>query len=59
MPSGDLVVDGIYPGGRAGNASDDPLGQLVGVSNSGGFRYLGSLEKLKLVVLTTLRSDPN
>jgi hypothetical protein len=53
MPSGDLVVDGIYPGGRAGNASDDPLGQLVGVSNSGGFRYLGSLEKLGLVVLTS------
>jgi Restriction endonuclease AspBHI N-terminal/Restriction endonuclease len=59
MPSTDLVVDGIYPGGRAGNASDDPLGQLVGVSNSGGFRYLGSLEKLALVVLTTSRSDPN
>ena len=59
MPSGDLVVDGIYPGGRAGNASDDPLGQLVGVSNSGGFRYLGSLEKLGLVVLTTSRADPD
>jgi hypothetical protein len=59
MPSSDLVVDGVYPGGRAGNASDDPLGQLVGVSNSGGFRYLGSLEKLGLVVLTTSRSDPD
>jgi len=47
MPSSDLVVDGVYPGGRAGNASDDPLGDLVGVSNSGGFRYLGSLEKLR------------
>ena len=59
MPSGDLVVDGIYAGGRAGNASDDPLGELAGVSNSGGFRYLGSLEQLRLVVLTTSRSDPN
>ena len=59
MPSRDLVVDGIYHGGRAGNASDDPLGELVGVSNSGGFRYLGTLERLRLVVLTTSRLDPN
>src|SRR6266436_28902 len=59
MPTSDLVVDGVYPGGRAGNASDDPLGALVGVSNSGGFRYLGSLDNLELVVLTTSRSDPN
>src|SRR5262245_41880959 len=59
MSSSDLVVDEIYVGGQAGNASDDPLRKLVGVSNSGGFRYLGSLENLRLVVLTTSLSDPN
>jgi len=59
MSSDDIVVDEIYIGGRAGNASDDPLGKLVGVSNSGGFRYLGSLDDLRLVVLTTSLSDPN
>src|SRR5262245_58968767 len=59
MSSDDIVVDGIYVGGRAGNASDAPLGKLVGVSNSGGLRYLGSLDDLRLVVLTTSLSDPN
>jgi hypothetical protein len=35
----DLLVDAVYQGGRNGNASDDPLPHLVGVSNQGGFRY--------------------
>jgi hypothetical protein len=55
----DLVVDAIYAGGRKGNASDDPLPQLLGVSNRGGFRYLGRKDSLKLVVLTTSLIDPS
>ena len=55
----DLVVDAVYEGGRKGNSSDDPLPGLLGVSNQGGFRYLGSKNVLKLVVLTTSFDDPN
>lgn len=55
----DLVVDRIYQGGRKGNAGDDPLGALVGVSNQGGFRYLGTRENPTLIVLTTSTNDPD
>jgi len=48
----DLLVDAIYQGGRNGNASDDPLPHLVGVSNQGGFRYIGTKEAPKLAILT-------
>lgn len=53
----DLVVDCVYRGGRAGNASDDPLTRLLGVSNQGGFRYLGSLDAPKLIVVTSTFTD--
>jgi hypothetical protein len=59
LPSADLRVDAIYQGGRRGNAGDDPLGPLLRVSNSGGFRYRGSLDKLSMLVLTTTMSDPD
>lgn len=55
----DLVVDACYEGGRRGNAGDDPLRRLVGVSNQGGFRYLGNLERPKLIVLTSSLADPD
>lgn len=55
----DLVVDRVFAGGRKGNASDDPLHRLLGVSNRGGFRYLGRKDSLKLVVLTTSLADPS
>lgn len=55
----DLVVDRVYQGGRAGNAGDDRISKLVGTSNQGGFRYLGTLDSLKLVVLVSSFSDPN
>lgn len=48
----DLLVDALYQGGRNGNASDDPLPHLVGVSNQGGFRYIGTKEAPRLAVLT-------
>ncbi|GAB2507447.1 restriction endonuclease [Lysobacter humi (ex Lee et al. 2017)] len=55
-----LVVDAIYRGGRRGNAADDPLGRLLQVSNSGGFRYRGRVgAKLDLVVLTTTLAEPD
>ena len=53
----DLVVDRVYQGGRAGNAGDDRLSSLLGVSNQGGFRYLGSPDNLKLVVLVSNFAD--
>lgn len=55
----DLVVDAIYEGGRRGDAGDDPLPRLIGVSNSGGFRYRGSLDRLELVALTSSKKDPD
>ena len=56
----DLVVDQVYGGSRAGNTSDDPLPDLLGVDNSAGFRHLGprpSVHTLKLLVLLTSFSD--
>jgi len=54
-----LHVDAIYEGLKRGNAGDDPLGPLLQVSNSGGFRYRGSIDRLNLVVLTTSMNDPD
>ena len=54
-----FVVDKLYQGGRKGNASDDVLSKTVGVSNQGGFRYLGSPDALKLVVVTSTFNDPD
>jgi hypothetical protein len=54
-----LRVDAIYRGRRNGNAGDDPLGPLMRVSNSGGFRYRGSIDSLELVVLTSTLSEPD
>lgn len=59
LGTADLVVDAVYEGWRRGNAGDDPLGPLLQVSNSGGFRYRGSIDNLKMVVLTTSMSDPD
>jgi len=57
--SADLQDDAVYQGGRMGNAGDDPLPQLLNVSNSGGLRYRGSLDALELVVLTSSLRDPD
>ncbi|MET4540871.1 hypothetical protein ABIE37_002659 [Arthrobacter bambusae] len=54
-----LVVDSIYQGGRRGNGGDDPLSGLLGVSNMGGFRYLGQLNSIKMLVLSLGRRDPS
>jgi len=55
----DLHVDCIYQGGRRGNAGDDPLPDLMGVSNSGGFRIIGKKGMPRLVVLKSNFSDPD
>lgn len=54
-----LHVDATYKGGRSGNAGDDPFPALLSVSNQGGFRYRGNLNKLELVVLTSSLNDPD
>lgn len=53
----DLFVERVYKGGRKGNFSDDPLPSLIGVSNQGGFRYLGTVDSPNLIVLTTTMND--
>lgn len=58
----DLIVERIYKGSRRGNASDDPLPSLLGVSGGGGFRYLGdrtALDKLYLISLKSNFNDPD
>jgi hypothetical protein len=59
LESVNLNVDAIYRGGRLGNAGDDPLPRLLRVSNQGGFRYRGTVNKLELVVLTSTFNDPD
>ncbi|WP_102224304.1 restriction endonuclease [Acidimangrovimonas sediminis] len=59
IASADLLIDAVYQGGRAGNAGDDPLPRLVGVSTGGGFRYRGRIDRLELVVLTSNTRDPD
>jgi len=55
----DLIIDAIYKGGRRGNAGDDPLNSLLGVSNQGGFRYLGPKKAPYFIVLTSNFNDPD
>jgi len=55
----ELVVDQIYKGTRSGNSSDDPLPGLLGVSNQGGFRILGTKGNPRLIVLVTSLTDLN
>jgi hypothetical protein len=54
-----LHVDATYRGRRSGNSGDDPFPDLLNVSNQGGFRYRGNLNKLELVVLTSSLNDPD
>ena len=49
----DLIIDAIYEGGNKGNVGDDPINKLLPVGNQGGFRYAGSLNNLKYIVLYT------
>lgn len=57
LSTADLCVDGVYTGGRQGNAGDDPFPRLLSISNQGGFRYRGTLKKLDMVVLTSSLTD--
>lgn len=54
-----LLVDAIYKGSRSGNSADDVLSWLIGVSNQGGFRYIGTKEAPRLLVLTSSQKDPD
>lgn len=49
----DLIVDAIYEGGNKGNVGDDPINKIIPVGNMGGFRYAGSIDSLKYIVLYT------
>lgn len=53
----DIHVDAPIIGGRSGHAGDDPLASLLGVSNMGGFRYVGSQSDMRLLVITTAGTD--
>jgi hypothetical protein len=54
-----LLVDAIYKGSRSGNSADDVLSRLIGVSNQGGFRYIGTKQAPRLLVLTSSQKDPD
>jgi hypothetical protein len=49
----DLIIDAVYEGGSKGNVGDDPINKLLPVGNQGGFRYAGSLNDLKYIILYT------
>lgn len=55
----DLIIDAIYEGGNNGNVSDDPISKIFPVGNQGGFRYAGSLESLKYIILYTSGENIN
>src|SRR5580704_13118230 len=57
LSESDLYLDAEFQGGRKGNAGDDPLSLLLSVSNQGGFRYRGNLDRLDIVVLTSSFND--
>src|SRR5260370_868219 len=58
LETADLVVDAIYEGGSANNFGADPFPALLGLSNQGGFRFLGSRDRsLRLVCLITNMDD--
>ena len=53
LSSCNLIIDAIYEGGNIGNIGDDPINKILPVGNMGGFRYAGSLEALKYIILYT------
>ena len=53
LSSSDLIIDAIYEGGDKGNVGDDPINKILPVGNQGGFRYAGSIEALKYIILYT------
>lgn len=55
--SSDLIIDETYGGSRNGNASDDPLPQLLGIDNGTGFRHLGKRPSVKTLKLLALQSN--
>lgn len=57
LRNADLFVDKIYKGNRFGHAGDEVLPLLLGVDNTGGFRYLGvprtCMKNLRILALLT------
>jgi len=55
----DLITGTVYEGGRAGNASDDPLAKILKGGNAGSFRYCGSVDDLNYLIIIISADDPN
>jgi hypothetical protein len=53
LADADLVIDREYLGGSQGSMADDPIARLLPVGTLGGFRYRGSRQSPRLVVLYT------
>jgi Restriction endonuclease AspBHI N-terminal/Restriction endonuclease len=53
LADADLIVDREYLGGSQGSMADDPIARLLPVGTLGGFRYRGSRQAPRLVVLYT------
>jgi hypothetical protein len=59
LTSADLILDREYGDNAVGNARDEPIHHLLGVSNQGGFRYLGQSTALRMLVLFSNFDDPD
>jgi Restriction endonuclease AspBHI N-terminal/Restriction endonuclease len=60
LGNADLIVDAVYKGEGSGRMDADPMPRLIaGVGNQGGFRYIGSLDAPKLIILTSSFNDPD
>jgi hypothetical protein len=54
----DLIVDAVYEGGQAKNVGSDAISKVMpGSGNQGGFRYAGTSEDPKFVILYTSGED--
>lgn len=51
LSEADLVIDAVYNGGNLKHVGDDPITKIIPCGNMGGFRYSGSLENLKYIIL--------
>jgi len=58
LDDADLIVDAVYEGGDAGNLSDDPIARLLKAGNAGHFRYCGSVENLRYLIIVCSSDTP-
>ena len=56
----DLVVDAVYESGPTSRLDSEVISKLLpGMGNAAGFRYAGSADSCRVVVLFTNGTEPN